>query len=71
MFTDGDTDKYNFLRGGPGVGIHVQVGNKASEESGKMCRCICAAIHGQSVFEACGRYVFAMQCNSEQKLCEN
>jgi hypothetical protein len=30
MFMDGDAYRYNVVHGGPGVGIHVRVGNNAS-----------------------------------------
>jgi hypothetical protein len=73
-FTDGDADKYNFVHGGPGVGIHVRVGSNAScvtrQKTVVRCAGVRAAINGQSVLEVCGKYVVAMQYDSEQKLCE-
>jgi hypothetical protein len=71
MFTDGEADKYNFVHGGPGVGIHVRIGNNVSEDSGKMYRCTCCDSRTPYLKCVCGRYVVAMQYDSEQKLCEN
>jgi hypothetical protein len=73
MFTVGDSDKYNFVHGGPGVGIYVRVGNNATyvtrQKTVVRCADVRGAFHGQSVLEMCGRNVGAMQYDSEQKLC--
>lgn len=58
-----------------GAGIHMRGGNNASyvtrQKTVVRCTGILAAIHRKSVLEVCGRYVVAMQYDSEQKLCEN
>jgi len=75
MLTEGDGDKYNFVHGGHGVGIHVRVGNNASyvarQKTVVRCTRVSGAKHGHYVRAVCGRCVVAMQYDSKQKLCEN
>jgi hypothetical protein len=65
MFTDGNADKYNFVHGGAGVGIHVRVGKNASyvtrQKTVVRFSGVLAAIDGQCVREVCGRSVVTMQ----------